>query len=331
MVATFIGARADSSDVAESEIRRWGGMTTSGATVLKRRLGFDVGGTSIKWACLGGDIVSTVGSIPTPDSPEATAAAIADVARRHSIACLGVAVPGHLTSDWACTTVVPNLSGQWTGFPLRERLEALAGVPTMLINDARAFAFAELTLGAARDRSDVLFLTMGTGVGGAIAVDGQILRGIGDNLGEIGHVLADPAGLVCACGARGCLETIAGGRSLVAAWKRNAPVGELGVPIDTTPEELVLAARCGDSHARSVLHAAGSALGRVLGSVLALLGMHTVVIGGGVAPALEFMRESIEAEVMQRVALVGPVEVLQADLGIQAGAIGAALHTRRTR
>jgi glucokinase len=285
-------------------------------------LGVDVGGTFIKWVHLAGEEIVDAGSVPTPsEGPGAAATAIAALARQQSATRLGVAVPGHLTPDLRRTTIIPNVAGQWDQYPLAATLESLTGRPTVLINDARAFAVAELARGAARDRSAAVFLTMGTGIGGAIALDHTILRGPGDKLGEIGHIMVEPDGSVCACGSRGCLETVAGGRALVSAWRT------LRADADTeSPEDVVRAARSGDPDARLILDTAGTAMGRALGSALAMLGLRTVVIGGGVAPAFELMRPAAMRALAARTDLVGPIEVLQAHLGTQAGAIGAALH-----
>jgi glucokinase len=291
-------------------------------------LGVDVGGTFIKWVHLDDGEIVDAGSVPTPsDGPGAAATAIATLARQQSATRLGVAIPGHLTPDLRRTTIIPNVAGQWDHYPLAATLESLTGLPTVLVNDARAFAIAELARGAARDRSAAVFLTMGTGIGGAIALDHTVLRGPGDKLGEIGHIMVEPDGSVCACGSRGCLETVASGRALVSAWRKHRAGTPSAGTAQQSPEGVVSAARSGDPGARLVLDTAGTAMGRALGSALAMLGLRTVVIGGGVAPAFELMRPATMRVLAARTDLVGPVEVLQAHLGTQAGAIGAALHT----
>jgi glucokinase len=195
------------------------------------------------------------------------------------------------------------------------------------MNDARAFASAELALGSARGHSDVVFMTMGTGIGGAIALSGTVLRGPGDRIGEIGHMTAEPGGNPCGCGARGCLETVAGGRTLAARWSRAlASRGTGSQDRSVTPEDLVRAARSGDTAAREILETVAMAVGTVLGSVLAQLGLSTVVVGGGVAPAFDVMRPAVELALRDRRPLIGPVKLLAAGLGPYAGAMGAALN-----
>jgi len=290
-------------------------------------VGADIGGTKIKWVHLVRGQVAAAGSLPTPaEGPKAVAAAIARIARDRCARRLGVAVPGHLTPDMKRTTVIPNTAGNWDRFPLADTLHGLAGIPAVLINDARAFALAESTLGAARDRPDALFLILGTGIGAAIRLRGIVLRGPGDRIGEIGHMTVLPDGPPCGCGARGCLEAIAGGRALAATWSPAAPGGRDRGRAKATPKDVVDAARAGDASALDLLGTAGAALGITLGNVLTLLGLNTVVIGGGVAPAFEFMRPAVTRALEARAAIIGTAEFLPAALGTRAGAVGAAVH-----
>ncbi|GAB2656702.1 hypothetical protein GCM10009743_36610 [Kribbella swartbergensis] len=168
-----------------------------------------------------------------------------------------------------------------------------------------------------------MFVTMGTGIGGALALNGRILRARGDVVGELGHMICRPAGLPCGCGAYGCLETVAGGLALVARVRAGGGRAD-------TPQDVVRAADRGSGSARAVLGDAGQALGLVLGNVIAYSGATTVVIGGGVAPAFAFMRPAVEAELAGRARLVGPVEVRLGRLGSGAGALGAALLVSST-
>jgi glucokinase len=308
-------------------------MAKGGIDLARDRvLGVDIGGTFIKWVVLTEGAVTLSGHLSTPpEGPEAVTAAVARIAGQQIVDSLGVAVPGQLGRDLQSTEIIPNLAGRWRSYPLATALRETTALPATLINDARAFATAELSVGAARDRSEVVFLTMGTGVGGAIALGGSVLRGPGDRLGEIGHLLAVPGGLTCTCGARGCLETVAGGRALARAWSQVVGADGRDGGALSTPEDLVRAALDGDAMARRILDEAGTAVGAALGSVLALLGVNTVVIGGGIAPAFELMRPAAERALEARTALIGAVELLTTQLGTSAGAIGAAIHATRSR
>ncbi|MFI5679024.1 ROK family protein [Streptomyces cellulosae] len=304
-------------------------VTRGGPRPEGSALGVDIGGTNIKWVHRAGTAVLARGTLPTPAAgPAQVAATIAEMADERTVEAIGVALPGHLTRDLRSTTTVPNIDGDWQGFPLADTLEHATAKPVLLMNDARAFASAELALGSARGHTDVVFMTMGTGIGGAIALDGRVLRGPGDRIGEIGHMTADPGGEPCGCGARGCLETVAGGRALAAVWSRSlASRGTGSQGRSLTPEDLVRAARSGDATARGILGSVGMVVGTVLGSVLAQLGVSTVVVGGGVAPAFDMMRPAVESALRDRRSLIGPVTLLAAELGPYAGATGAALHT----
>jgi glucokinase len=314
--------------------------TGSGPRPEGSALGVDIGGTNIKWVHRADAAIVARGTLPTPAAgPAQVAAAIAEIAGTRAVEAIGVALPGHLSPDLRSTTTIPNLDGEWQGFPLADTLEHATAKPILLMNDARAFASAELAVGSARGHSDVVFMTMGTGIGGAIALGGTVLRGPGDRIGEIGHMTAAPGGALCGCGARGCLESVSGGRALVASWSRalTSRGTANGTPAATpnvtaiqgrsaTPEDLVRAARSGDATAQEILDTAATAVGTVLGSVLAQLGLSTVVVGGGVAPAFEVMRPAVELALRDRRRLIGPVTLLAAALGPYAGAMGAALN-----
>ncbi|MFB4284211.1 ROK family protein [Nonomuraea sp. MTCD27] len=283
-------------------------------------LGVDIGGTQIKWVRWSRRSgVLDRGELPTPRSgAPAVVSAVAELIGGGKAEAAGVAVPGHLSDDLRAVRLVPNLPGQWQGLRFADELESRTGVRVRLVNDARAFALAELTLGAAKGHDDVLFVTMGTGIGGALALGGRILRAGGDRVGELGHMICRPGGALCGCGARGCLEAVAGGAALVARVRAGG--GRAG-----TPEDVVREAGRADGLERSVLEDAGRALGLVLGNVVAYSGVATVVIGGGVAPAFAFMKPAVDAELAARVRLVGAVDLRLAHLGSGAGALGAAL------
>jgi glucokinase len=181
-------------------------------------LGIDIGGTRVKWvrwSPASGVLDEGEQATPRSGSP-AVVSLVADLIDRASVAAAGVAVPGHLSDDLSAVRLLPNLPGEWSGLRLADELAARTGAHVRLVNDARAFALAELRLGAARRYDDVVFVTMGTGIGGALALNGRILRARGDVVGELGHMICRPGGLPCGCGSHGCLETVAGGRALVA-------------------------------------------------------------------------------------------------------------------
>jgi glucokinase len=288
-------------------------------------LGIDLGGTRIKWvrwSPVAGVLDHGERETPRSGAPDVVSS-IAGLIGRANVEVAGVAVPGHLSDDLTAVRLLPNLPGDWSGLRLADELSARTGAQVRLVNDARAFALAELRLGAADGHDDVLFVTMGTGIGGALALNGRILRARGDVVGELGHMICRPNGPPCGCGAAGCLETVAGGRALVARVREGGGNAE-------TPHDVVRAAARTDGLERAVLADAGQALGLVLGNVIAYTGVTSVVIGGGVAPAFAFMRPAVEAELAGRARLVGPVDLRLARLGLGAGALGAALLVTST-
>lgn len=287
-------------------------------------LGIDLGGTSIKWVVLerreGRHAVAGGGTVPTGAEQAAIIAALADVIRlaeeRHGrVRAVGLGVPGHVDRATGTVKFLPNLPGDWNGVPLGPTLEAAAGRPVTLLNDARAFCLAELRLGAAQRHTDALFLTLGTGVGGGVVVGGELLVGLDDRLGEIGHLTYERGGPLCGCGNRGCLETYASAPALVSAANRP----------DASAADIVAEAEAGDAVALAVVERAGRAIGETVASLCAVLPANLLVIGGGVAAGLPVLRPHIEAALAERRSFIGPVSVAAAALGPDAGAIGAAL------
>ncbi|GAA4454955.1 ROK family protein [Phytohabitans houttuyneae] len=279
-------------------------------------LGIDVGGTAIKWVARDtatGEVAGR-GGVPTPGDRDTIVEALVALARAADPDRVGLAVPGHVDRATGVVRFLPNLPGRWSGFPLGDTVTGATGRPTRLLNDARAFCLAELRLGAARGLTDVLFLTLGTGVGGGVVTGGRLLVGADDRLGEIGHTTYDRAGPACGCGSRGCLEMYASGPAIAAA----AGGGR-------TPAEVAGAAAGGEPAAAGAIARAGRAIGESIASVAALLPSTALVVGGGVAGALPALRPHVEAALAAREPFIGPVRVLAAELGDEAGATGAAL------
>jgi glucokinase len=294
--------------------------------------GVDIGGTTIKWAELHGVEVVAHGSAPTPRRDAAAAlAVVAGLMADRGPATVGIALPGPIT-DAVEDLFVPNLAGEWTRSGIEARLRAVATAPVALVNDAHAMTLAEARLGAARAAQDVVCLTLGSGVGGGVVLGGALHRGWLGRAGEIGHMTIDPGGPLCSCGNRGCLETLASGPAIVAAASRPVRAGtrtalrELcgGDPGRLDAAMVAQAAAAGDAHACDVLERAGTALGIALANVCAVLAPELVVIGGGVAAALDGMRPAIEAMLTRRATLLAPPEIRHAELGALGGAIGAA-------
>jgi len=193
-------------------------------------------------------------------------------------------------------------------------------VPVQLINDARAFGLAELRLGAGRGAGSMIGLTLGTGVGGVIAVDGRVVQGHDGTAGEIGHQTIEPDGPWCGCGNRGCLEAFARADQIAAACGTE------------TAEAAVERARAGDRRAVDGLAQVGRYLGIGIANMIVTLSPDRVVIGGGISAAADLLLGPIHDELRRRVMTTSldRVELVIAELGTWAGAIGAAIHGAET-
>jgi glucokinase len=303
-------------------------MTQGAAT---RHLGLDLGATNLKWAVVAhdGDGWSTIadGQHPTrlvPDIAAIPASVVAQLAEVAAVAIdelgpvlsVGIGVPGLYDPAAGTTRFLVNLAGPWNGHPVAGPVSDAVGVPAHLINDARAFGLAELRLGAGRGAESMVGLTLGTGVGGVVAVAGQVLQGHDGTAGEVGHQTIDPDGPWCGCGNRGCVEAYARADQIAAACGA------------VTAEEAVRAALAGDARARAGLAAVGRYLGIGISNLITVLSPDRIVIGGGVAAAGDLLFDPIRAEIARRVTTtsIEAVTLVPAELGTMAGAIGAAIH-----
>jgi len=303
-------------------------------TEATRHLGLDLGGTNIKWAIVqrAGDEWRTLqqGDEPTdlaggegsvvPQLAELAVrlrdeAATSDGAAG-SVTSVGVAVPGLYLPESGVVTFLTNVPGDWSATPVGAPVAAATGLPTALINDARAFGLAELRFGAGRDTDSFIGLTLGTGVGGVIAIGNRIVQGFRGQAGELGHQTIDPDGPWCGCGNRGCVE----------AYTRADQVALVCGTAD--PREAIERARAGDEQARAGLAEIGRYLGIGIANAITILTPDLVILGGGWSMAAELIIEPIEAELRRRVITtpVDRVDVVLAELGTWAGAIGAAVH-----
>jgi glucokinase len=311
-------------------------------------IGVDLGGTKIAAAALNLATGELAGKLVVPteaqDGPEAVIARVAQVVGRvradldlahDDVAGLGVGVPGYINPATGTTLLLPNLPGTWRGLPAGDMLREQTGLPTALINDARAFVLAEATQGAGRGAHSVAGFTLGTGVGGGIAIDGRLLLGISGSAGEMGHMTIDPDGPPCNCGNNGCLEQFASGPAISALGVKavlhgaTTTIGDIaGDDLNAiTPETIRRAAEAGDAVAREILWRAGSYLGIGVANLVTTLSPNRVILGGSVARLGKWLFEPVEAMVRQRVRAVpvDDVSIVPAALGGDAGVIGAAI------
>lgn len=290
-------------------------------------LGLDLGGTNIKWAVLSHEhgTWSTVGTGQRPthaeEPPDAVVGRLASVAQEAiaahgAVASVGVAVPGLYDPDTGTTEFLVNFPGGWRGVPVVAPLRVALGLPIATINDARAFGLAELRQGAAQGADSMIGLTLGTGVGGVVAVHGRLVTGIKGRAGELGHQTIDPDGPWCNCGNRGCVEAYCRADQIALACGT------------ATVEDAVAKARAGDERAIRGLADTGRYLGIGIANMIVAINPDRVVLGGGVAAAGELLLGPIRAEIGRRVHVTewGAIEVVPARLGAYAGAVGAGIH-----
>jgi glucokinase len=290
-------------------------------------LGLDLGGTNLKWAIVehedGTWRVLDRGQERTraSEGPDAVVGQMTAIARealetRPSLATIGVGVPGLYDPATGSTRFLVNVPGDWDGRPVAAPIVAEVGLPVALINDARAFGLAELRLGAGRGAESMIGLTLGTGVGGVIALEGRVVLGHDGTAGELGHQTIDPDGPRCGCGNRGCVEAFARADRIAEACGTE------------TVEDAVAAARAGDPRALDGLVRVGTALGIGIANMITVLSPDRVVLGGGVAAAGDALFDPIRAELRRRVytTSLDRVELVTAELGTWAGSIGAAIY-----
>jgi glucokinase len=296
-----------------------------------RHLGLDLGATNLKvavvehadgaWTTLSREQVPTR-YVADPDAvPGAIVGQLVEVARSTCasggpIASVGIGIPGLYDPVSGCTRFLVNVPGPWAGHPVAGPVSAATGVPAHLINDARAFGLAELRLGAGRGASSMVGLTLGTGVGGVLAIGGRVHQGHDGTAGEIGHQTIDPDGPWCGCGNRGCVEAYARADQIAAACGT------------ATAEEAVQAARAGDEGAVRGLRDVGRYLGIGIANMITVISPDRIVLGGGVAAAGDLLFEPIRDEIRRRVTTtsIDEVTIVPAELGTWAGSIGAAVH-----
>lgn len=248
------------------------------------------------------------------------------------LAGIGIGVPGLVNSRDGRAIFLPNLPG-WRNIPLGLWVNRELGIPTIIDNDVRMAAWGEKLLGAGRGCDNLVFLTLGTGIGAGIFLQGKMFRGHSESAGEIGHMTVEKEGLPCTCGNRGCLEMYASGRAIARrareAVKQNddslilklAEGDEARIGAATVAE----AAGQGDALARRIIEEAALYLGMGLANLVNILNPQRLVIGGGVAGMGEMLLAPVREVVRTRaMPLNREVEIVTAELGERAGAVGAA-------
>ncbi|WP_141013830.1 ROK family protein [Nocardioides sambongensis] len=299
-------------------------------------VGVDVGGTKILAVALRAPAVAgawepeavRTATVPMPGRLAPTAeieaavlAAVAEVCPDEPAAGVGLSVAGLVDAAGEHLRFAAHLP--WRAAPLRRRFAELLGTPVRLENDANCAAYAEIVAGAARGVSSALLIAVGTGIGGAVVLDGRVVRGAQGGAGEFGHMQVVPDGLPCECGLRGCWEQYCSGRALERVMR-------VAVGAHLDGPEVAALARSGDRVAREAIASVGTWLGVGAAGLVSAFDPETVVVGGGVSavgdlllePARRALRDSLQGKDFRTVPALVP-----ARFGPEAGAIGAALYS----
>ncbi|MEY2559110.1 MAG: glucokinase [Verrucomicrobiota bacterium] len=297
-------------------------------------IGIDFGGTSVKPGVVRGkEIIARAQPIPTRKHGNADsllAAVFRDVAvlraQHPDVRALGAGLPGIIDGVNGRVRELSNVPG-WLDVPLAALLRDETGLPSIIENDANAMAYAEWKFGAGRDRSNVICMTLGTGVGGGLILDGKLFRGSQLGAGEIGQMILQPRGVPGHYGNFGALEKYVGNREIVdRAAKLYAAAGRIHATEEITPLSLEKAALHGDEIAAGLWEELGFEIGIMLTNIAWLLNPDRIVIGGGVAKAGPLLFEPIRRAIRERTpaAYHEHLDVVPAELGNDAGIIGSA-------
>ena len=319
-------------------------------------VGVDLGGTSINVGVVpfDGSAVLAMRSSPTgaEKGPKhvvdriivmireamADAAAEADIPDDGFIG-IGLGSPGPLDRSTGTVIETPNLG--WRNFPLRDLVSNAIGLPAELDNDANAATIGEWWVGSARGFDNVIGVTLGTGIGGGIVLNGQIFHGASDAAGEIGHMSIDSTGRKCKCGNYGCLEAYASGPAIAARAVEGLMTGEdslLPSLVDgdlsrITAETVYEGIVAGDAFAKEVMRDTAKFLGSGIANLINILNPEIVVISGGVTRAGDQLLEPLRNEVRRRAfkPAFENCRIVTSELGNKAGVIGAACVFRIVR
>jgi glucokinase len=302
--------------------------------------GVDLGGTKIA-VILGtsdGNILAhgklnTLSAAGPAAACERVAELLERLARESTVQldAIGVGLPGLVDPDAGIIEFLPNLPNDWCGFPAGAFLHRRTGKQVYLLNDARLAALGEYRFGT--PAQNMLVVTVGTGIGGGLILDGRLRLGVWGAAGEIGHQTILPEGAPCSCGGRGCLETLINGPMLSAegaALARSGDAPMLAAIVENcwaaiTPKEMALAAKQGDQRVADVIEKAAGYLGIGIANAITLTAVERVVISGGLAALGELLLGPVRAAVRERVRMFPTdcVRITCSTLDDQAGAFGA--------
>ena len=308
-------------------------------------LGIDVGGTSIKAGLFDSkyNLLSRFSlAVCKDDNPADCFSTLAnwlkapEVSNQYNVISAGMGLPGLFDQDSGALKMAPNLP-KWVGFGIREYFQKETGLEISVDNDANMAALGEYEIGSGSDFASMVMLTLGTGVGGAIIVDGKMLELNGFS-SELGHMIIDINGVLCNCGHRGCLETLTAKNGLIRLFHKTLETN--GVERSNykdldqlTPLHLSRLAQDGDQFAMYTFRQSGEAVGIGISNILNIIRLDGVVIGGGISNAWDGFFQSIEQTVAKLTFDFNPekTKITKASLGSDAGIIGSAVLAKKVK
>lgn len=293
-------------------------------------IGIDVGGTNVKMGLVnqeGRIFFKTTLDTKSYNSKEKLIRAVADALltslqknkiQTKSVAGIGIGLPGLIDPPAGVVKFLPNIPG-WKNVPLKEQLEKHTGIPVFLENDVNMITLGEWKFGAGKGLKDIVCITLGTGVGGGLILDGRLYRGAGYAAGEAGHIPVNEDGPKCNCGGWACLENYVGNQYL------NGPAARRFGRKSMAMRDVGDLARAGDKRALAFWDEVGTHLGNGLTGVVNLLNPTHIVVGGGMANNSRFIFPAVKKRIKERAMMVQGrmVKVIRAKLGDDAGIIGA--------
>ena len=305
-------------------------------------IGIDVGGTKVLGGVVdeNGKVIATARKDTPRQGGSALTQTIADIANElmqgHDVESVGVSAAGFVSSDRKTMLATPNIA-DWNGVNLDQELTKLIGLNVIIENDANAAAWGEAKFGAGRNQAHMMMLTVGTGIGGGVVVNGALYRGAFGIAAEFGHMRVVPDGHLCGCGARGCFEQYASGNALLRHAReaisaspeiaRNLLSRGDGSIEGLTGKAITEAARDGDSVALAAFNTTGQWLGAGIATLSVILDPACVVIGGGVIDAGEILLKPTREALERTMPFAGKhpyPQIIAAELGNEAGLVGVA-------
>lgn len=319
---------------------------------MGKYIGCDLGGTNIKGAIVDSEkgIVYGVKSIPTMahKGHDEVINRIADFFMTmvtesgidpNEILGAGIGLPGAIDSRTGVSVFMTNLPDHWVNVPVADMVKAKTGLPTFLLNDVNAITWGEMKFGAARGCSSAVCFALGTGIGGGVVIDGNLVLGKTGAAGELGHLVVEPYGNFCNCGGRGCLETYASGPAIRSAAMKAVAHGGTTILGELCEYDLnkleartvAEAAQKGDQVAINIYNQAGYYLGIAVANMIMALEPERIIITGGVAAAGELLLTPIRQVVYERVHVtpLKGITILLGELGDNAGVMGNSMWAEK--